>query len=104
MEAIEGNTFITHHVWILSKIWLGVHAEELGMGHTESHFEILPLPTCKQKFNQKPTKEGFQIIWHSKNMHHSRLKYILLLHLLQIHTHVLYIFYLCMLFVEYVFE
>lgn len=61
MEAREGNTFITHHVWILSKIWLGVHAEELGMGHTESHFEILPLPTCKQKFNQNQQKSVFKL-------------------------------------------
>lgn len=36
---------------ILSKIWLGGHFEGLGMGHTESPFEIPPLPTCNTNKN-----------------------------------------------------
>ena len=38
-------------LWILSKVWWGVLAEGLEMGHIESHFGILLLPTCKTQQN-----------------------------------------------------
>lgn len=37
----------------LPKIWLGVHAEGLGKGYTDSHSGYPPLPTCKKNKKNK---------------------------------------------------
>lgn len=52
-----------HNSWVLevSKTWLVVLVEGLGMGNTQSHFGNPPLPTCNQKSPVKNRKRLVRI-------------------------------------------